>query len=92
MTSQRDDLLKARETLNHVMTEMDQVVEQRFTETFTQIRKHFRSVFQELFGGGRADLQLIAPEDMLNSGVDILAEPPGKSCRDSRCSQAVSAH
>lgn len=78
LTSQRDDLLKARETLNHVMTEMDQVVEQRFTETFTQIRKHFRSVFQELFGGGRADLQLIAPEDMLNSGVDILAEPPGK--------------
>ncbi|MCO7174667.1 chromosome segregation protein SMC [Sporolactobacillus kofuensis] len=78
LSSQRADLLKARETLNHVMTEMDQVVEQRFTETFSNIRHHFQEVFRELFGGGRADLQLIEPSNMLTSGVDILAEPPGK--------------
>ncbi|MCQ2008926.1 MAG: chromosome segregation protein SMC [Sporolactobacillus sp.] len=78
LSAQRADLLKARETLNHVMSEMDQVVEQRFTETFNKIRTHFQTVFQELFGGGRADLQLIEPDDMLTSGVDILAEPPGK--------------
>ncbi|SFG02170.1 chromosome segregation protein SMC [Sporolactobacillus nakayamae] len=78
LSTQRADLLKARDTLNHVMSEMDQVVEQRFTETFNKIRTHFQSVFRELFGGGRADLQLIEPENMLTSGVDILAEPPGK--------------
>ncbi|EST13092.1 chromosome segregation protein SMC [Sporolactobacillus laevolacticus] len=78
LSAQRADLMKARETLNHVMSEMDQVVEQRFTETFNKIRQQFQIVFRELFGGGRADLQLIEPADMLTSGVDILAEPPGK--------------
>jgi chromosome segregation protein len=78
LSTQRADLLKARDTLNHVMSEMDQVVEQRFTETFNKIRTHFQNVFRELFGGGRADLRLIEPDDMLTSGVDILAEPPGK--------------
>lgn len=78
LSAQRDDLLKARATLEHVMTEMDGEVEQRFSKTFKKIREQFHVVFQELFGGGRADLKLIDPDDLLNSGIDILAEPPGK--------------
>jgi chromosome segregation protein SMC, common bacterial type len=78
LSSQRDDLLKARQTLENVMTEMDQEVERRFSSTFKKIRSHFQVVFRELFGGGQADLRLIDPHDILGSGVDILAEPPGK--------------
>ncbi|WP_010630981.1 chromosome segregation protein SMC [Sporolactobacillus vineae] len=78
LSSQRDDLLKARQTLENVMTEMDQEVEQRFSATFKKIRGHFQIIFRELFGGGQADLRLIDPHDLLGSGVDIFAEPPGK--------------
>ncbi|RYL92925.1 chromosome segregation protein SMC [Sporolactobacillus sp. THM19-2] len=78
LTNQRNDLLKARETLEHVMTEMDREVARRFSETFTKIRSQFQMVFQELFGGGRADLKLIDPNDLLESGIEIFAEPPGK--------------
>ncbi|GGL44264.1 chromosome segregation protein SMC [Sporolactobacillus putidus] len=78
LTAQRDDLLKARTTLENVMTEMDREVGQRFSKTFKMIREQFQIVFQELFGGGRADLKLIDPDDLLSSGIEILAEPPGK--------------
>ncbi|WP_100487656.1 chromosome segregation protein SMC [Sporolactobacillus pectinivorans] len=78
LSAQREDLQKARHTLENVMTEMDREVEQRFSVTFEKIRGQFQNVFRELFGGGRADLKLIDPDDLLNSGIDILAEPPGK--------------
>lgn len=78
LSSQRDDLLKARQTLENVMTEMDGEVEKRFSATFKKIRSHFQVIFRELFGGGQADLRLIDPDDLLGSGVDIFAEPPGK--------------
>ncbi|TGB00254.1 chromosome segregation protein SMC [Sporolactobacillus shoreae] len=78
LSAQKEDLLKARNTLEDVMTEMDHEVEQRFSVTFEKIRGHFQVVFRELFGGGKADLKLIDPDDLLNSGIEILAEPPGK--------------
>ncbi|MFT9115676.1 MAG: chromosome segregation protein SMC [Sporolactobacillus sp.] len=78
LAEQRDDLLQARANLENVMTEMDEEVSSRFAKTFAQIRTQFRSVFAELFGGGQADLKLLDPEDLLTSGIDILAEPPGK--------------
>ncbi|MFT8317164.1 MAG: chromosome segregation protein SMC [Sporolactobacillus sp.] len=78
LSEQREDLMKARTTLEHVMTEMDQEVIQRFSKTFHQIQLQFRLVFSELFGGGHADLKLIDSEDLLNSGIEIMAEPPGK--------------
>ncbi|WEG11612.1 chromosome segregation protein SMC [Pullulanibacillus sp. KACC 23026] len=78
LTTQRDDLLEAKQTLLDVIDEMDDEVSNRFKETFLAIREQFKSVFKELFGGGRADLVLSDPEDYLESGVDILAQPPGK--------------
>ncbi|RYM07208.1 chromosome segregation protein SMC [Sporolactobacillus sp. THM7-7] len=78
LSAQRDDLLKARATLENIMSEMDNEVKKRFSKTFREIRKQFRIVFRQLFGGGQADLRLIDPDDLLTSGVDIFAEPPGK--------------
>lgn len=57
-------------------------MKKRFEQTFTAIRSHFESVFQALFGGGRADLRLTQPEDLLNTGVEIVAQPPGKKLQN----------
>ncbi|MBM7644328.1 chromosome segregation protein [Scopulibacillus daqui] len=78
LTEQREDLLNAKATLLNVIEEMDQEVKHRFKETFIQVREHFQEIFKALFGGGKADLQLTDPDDLLYSGVDILAQPPGK--------------
>ncbi|MFC0188925.1 chromosome segregation protein SMC [Fictibacillus aquaticus] len=78
LTSQRDDLNEAKETLYGVISEMDEEMKKRFEESFTQIRSHFGVIFSELFGGGKADLVLTQPENMLATGVDIFAQPPGK--------------
>lgn len=78
LTEQREDLLTAKQTLLDVIDEMDEEVSKRFKETFGAIREQFKQVFTELFGGGRADLVMTDPEDFLESGVDILAQPLGK--------------
>ncbi|WP_226665736.1 chromosome segregation protein SMC [Metabacillus litoralis] len=82
LTEQRDDLLEAKDTLYQVIDEMDEEMKKRFEETFNAIRSHFESVFQALFGGGRAELKLTNPEDILNTGVDIVAQPPGKKLQN----------
>jgi chromosome segregation protein len=78
LSEQRNDLNEAKDTLYGVISEMDDEMKNRFEETFTAIRSHFEVIFRELFGGGRADLVLTQPDDMLLTGVDILAQPPGK--------------
>lgn len=78
LTEQRNDLTEAKDTLYGVISEMDEEMKNRFEETFTSIRSHFGVIFKELFGGGRADLVLTQPDDMLLTGVDIMAQPPGK--------------
>lgn len=82
LQEQRNDLADAKETLFNVIHEMDQEMKKRFETTFQQIRSHFSTVFQSLFGGGRADLQLTDPNDLLNTGVDIVAQPPGKKLQN----------
>ncbi|MDR2833113.1 MAG: chromosome segregation protein SMC [Streptococcaceae bacterium] len=78
LTSQRDDLLEAKQSLFEVMEEMDVEVIRRFEETFQAIRQKFKQTFPSMFGGGRADLVLTDPEDLLNTGISIDAQPPGK--------------
>jgi len=78
LTTQKSDLQQAKETLYQVIDEMDQEMKKRFHATFEQIRSQFGDVFAQLFGGGRADLQLTDPADLLNTGVEIVAQPPGK--------------
>lgn len=78
LTNQREDLLKAEETLLEIMNEMDDVMKEEFKNTFEQITKEFKQVFKELFGGGNADLKLTDPDNLLTTGVEIVASPPGK--------------
>lgn len=78
LQEQKADLEEAKETLHQVINEMDDEMTKRFKETFDQIQSHFHEVFKELFGGGQADLRLTDPEDLLHTGVDIVAQPPGK--------------
>ena len=78
LTTQREDLLKAEDTLLEIMNEMDEVMREEFKITFENIRVEFQKVFKELFNGGQADLKLTNPEDLLTTGIDIVASPPGK--------------
>ncbi|GCF94580.1 chromosome partition protein Smc [Enterococcus florum] len=78
LTTQRDDLLSAKEQLFETMDEMDDEVKTRFYTTFQAIREQFKHVFPNMFGGGRAELVLTDPEDLLNTGIEIEAQPPGK--------------
>ncbi|OAS83366.1 chromosome segregation protein SMC [Metabacillus litoralis] len=82
LSEQRNDLTEAKDTLYEVIGEMDEEMKRRFEQTFNAIRAHFESVFQALFGGGRAELKLTDPNDILNTGVDIVAQPPGKKLQN----------
>ncbi|ANU22877.1 chromosome segregation protein SMC [Planococcus donghaensis] len=82
LTEQRDDLNEAKETLRTLIREMDVEMTSRFDETFHAIRIQFQRVFKELFGGGSADLVLTNPKDMLMTGVEIIAQPPGKKLQN----------
>ena len=82
LTEQREDLLSAQETLHEVIREMDEEMTIRFETTFNEIQSHFRVVFRELFGGGQADLILTDPTSLLDTGVDIITQPPGKKLQN----------
>jgi chromosome segregation protein len=82
LSEQKNDLQEAKDTLYQVIDEMDIEMKKRFEQTFTGIREHFEPVFRALFGGGRADLKLTNPEDLLNTGVEIVAQPPGKKLQN----------
>ncbi|WP_445488306.1 chromosome segregation protein SMC [Niallia sp. 03133] len=82
LLEQKTDLENAKDTLYQVIDEMDDEMKKRFEQTFNAIKAHFEPVFQALFGGGRADLRLTNPEDLLNTGVEIVAQPPGKKLQN----------
>jgi chromosome segregation protein len=78
LTTQHDDLVKAKSQLLEVINRINLQTRQMFTETFEKIRDNFRAMFTEVFGGGKADLLLVGDGDALESGIDIVARPPGK--------------
>ncbi|KZO01637.1 chromosome segregation protein SMC [Pseudobacillus badius] len=78
LEEQRADLQEAKDTLSQVIEEMDEEMTKRFKETFQSVSTQFLPVFQSLFGGGRAELRLTDPEHLLSTGVEIVAQPPGK--------------
>ncbi|MBC1893165.1 chromosome segregation protein SMC [Listeria booriae] len=82
LNGQQEDLLEAKSTLFQVMDEMDEEMKKRFEESFTAIQTEFAIVFPELFGGGQARLILHNPEEVLTTGVDIEAQPPGKKLQN----------
>ncbi|MCP4680327.1 MAG: chromosome segregation protein SMC, partial [Deltaproteobacteria bacterium] len=78
LTTQKDDLEQALEDLERAISQMDKESKRRFKETFEDVSRRFKEIFPRLFKGGRAELLLTDPSDMLHTGVDIVAQPPGK--------------
>ncbi|HEY0551937.1 MAG TPA: chromosome segregation protein SMC [Verrucomicrobiae bacterium] len=78
LSTQCDDLVKAKAELADVINRINTQTKEMFTTTFNQIRENFRNMFIEVFGGGKADLILTDENDVLESGIDIVARPPGK--------------
>ncbi|MFO0633822.1 MAG: AAA family ATPase [Nannocystaceae bacterium] len=81
LTRQRDDLEHSVAQLQEAIDRIDKTTRQMFRETFAAIDEKFRQIFPRLFAGGRAELKLTDPDDMLNTGIEIVAQPPGKQLR-----------
>ncbi|MFP4114211.1 MAG: chromosome segregation SMC family protein [Spirochaetota bacterium] len=78
LSEQLSDLRQAREDLERVTNEIQSESAALFAQTYEQVKKNFHVMFRRLFGGGRAELKLTDPENILESGIEILAQPPGK--------------
>ena len=78
MSEQRLDLETTMTKLRKIVTEMTQIMKEQFKEKFKTINKNFQEVFQELFGGGKAELKLEDEENILECGIEITVQPPGK--------------
>ncbi len=78
LTTQQQDLLKAREDLRDSIHQINRLARSQFRETFAKIQQEFQRYFTQLFQGGQADVILLDPDDVLESGIEIMARPPGK--------------
>src|SRR5437773_5679238 len=81
LQTQFDDLTAAKKSLEEIINTINQDSRRLFTETFAAIRTHFQELFRKLFGGGMADVMLEDENDVLESGIEIIARPPGKELR-----------
>lgn len=78
LNKQKEDLINAENTLLEIMNDMDAVMKEEFKKTYESINIEFQKVFRDLFGGGKASLELTDKDNLLETGVDIIASPPGK--------------
>jgi chromosome segregation protein len=78
LISQEDDLLKAIDSLQKVITKINKITKQKFLDTYNVINEHFKELFPVLFSGGKAYMTLTDETDILETGIDIFAQPPGK--------------
>jgi chromosome segregation protein len=82
MKTQHDDLVEAEGTLRKIIDELDEGMRRQFEEKFREIRAEFDRVFKELFGGGHGTLELMEDVDILEAGIQIIAQPPGKKLQN----------
>ena len=78
---QKDDLIRAQDMLLDIIKQMDDVMKDKFAETFKKVEEEFKKTFRTLFGGGEAELKLTEPGNILETGIDIVATPPGKKLK-----------
>ncbi|MCH5202085.1 MAG: chromosome segregation protein SMC, partial [Oscillospiraceae bacterium] len=78
LNAQVNDVENSKSEIEKLINNLTKQMKEAFVENFYEINKHFGATFKELFGGGTASLQLSDPDDILNSGIDIIAHPPGK--------------
>ncbi len=79
LTTQRDDVVRSEESLREIITQLETQMEKQFAESFRKINGFFEETFRGLFGGGHAQLRLTTDENTLEAGVEIAAQPPGKT-------------
>ncbi|MGN0141502.1 MAG: chromosome segregation protein SMC [Roseburia sp.] len=82
LKTQHDDLVEAEKTLVGIIEELDTGMRKQFLEKFAEIQREFDKVFKELFGGGKGSLELVEDEDILECGIRIIAQPPGKKLQN----------
>lgn len=82
LKNQHDDLVEAEKTLLHIIEELDTAMRRQFAEKFAEIGREFNKVFKEMFGGGKGTLELMEEEDILEAGIRIIAQPPGKKLQN----------
>lgn len=82
LTKQQSDLLTAKDSLHQTITKINRQTRQMFMDTFTKVSEEFRIYYRMLFGGGEAQLVLLDPENVLESGIEIIARPPGKKLQN----------
>jgi len=82
MNGQHEDIMQAKENLMNIINELERGMRKQFKEKFAQIQTEFDKVFAELFGGGHGKIELIDEEDILNSGINIISQPPGKKLQN----------
>ena len=82
LSGQYDDIVKAEETLEGIILELDEGMRKQFTEKFRDIQREFDKAFKELFGGGKGTLELEEDEDILEAGIRIISQPPGKKLQN----------
>ncbi len=82
LKGQHDDLVEAEASLVQIIAELDEAMRKQFSEQFARIAKEFNDVFRQLFGGGKGTLELMEDEDILEAGIRIIAQPPGKKLQN----------
>ena len=82
LTEQRNDISNAKDELLQIITDMDKTIKVKFKENFDKVVVNFEDIFKELFGGGHAELRLDNPDNPLESGIEIIAQPPGKKLQN----------
>ena len=82
LSGQYEDIVKAEETLEGIILELDEGMRKQFTEKFRDIQREFDKAFKELFGGGKGTLELAEDEDILEAGIRIISQPPGKKLQN----------
>lgn len=82
LKTQHDDLIESEEALKKIIAELDEEMRKQFSEKFAEIKCQFDKVFRELFGGGKGTLELVEEEDVLEAGIRIIAQPPGKKLQN----------
>lgn len=82
LSGQKNDIIEAEEKLKEIINDLSSLMERQFREKLEIISENFNEVFREMFGGGRAYLKLSDEEDVLGSGIDIIAQPPGKNLQN----------
>ena len=82
LSAQHEDLIQAKETLENIIQELDDGMRRQFSEKFADIQREFDKAFKDLFGGGKGSIELVEGEDILEAGVQIISQPPGKKLQN----------